>query len=139
MEKYPRPENCPLLVSPKINRAVWNQLKQKARASDKALQKVQQCFIAAVSAMINACEKATGDVKTTLTHGLVLALAGNRELNLRRRDQLRPELNAQFASLCNVATPISSELFGDDPRKEVEIKQVTETTSPLLQQEPVLF
>ncbi|XP_044184783.1 uncharacterized protein LOC114966393 [Acropora millepora] len=26
VEKYPRPENCKLLVSPNVNRAIWNQL-----------------------------------------------------------------------------------------------------------------
>lgn len=118
--KYPRPENCPLLVSPKVNKAVWNQLRQNTRTSDKAMQKAQQCFIASTCAMIHACEKAKDDIKTSLTHALVLALAGNHELNLRRREQLRPELNSQFASLCNATTPISSELFGDDLSKEID-------------------
>ena len=34
-----------------------------------------------------------------LAHSLVLPLAGNRELNLRRRESLKTGLNAQFASL----------------------------------------
>ena len=48
----------------------------------------------------------------------MLILSGNRELNLKRRELLRPDLNAQFSALCNVSTPISTELFGDDVRKE---------------------
>ncbi|XP_068739556.1 uncharacterized protein [Montipora capricornis] len=76
VEKYPRPENCKLLVPPKVNRAIWNQLSP--------------------------------------------TLAGNRELNLRRRESLKPDLNAQFASLCNQTTPITSELFGDDLGKEID-------------------
>ena len=50
----------------------------------------------------------------------MLILSGNRELNLKRRELLRPHLNAQFSALCNASTPISTELFGDDVRKEID-------------------
>ena len=100
VEKYPRSENC--------------------KSSDRALQKAQQLFISSIYATINACEKASDELKATLAHSLVLALAGNRELNLRRRESLKPDLNAQFASLCNQTTPITSELFGDDLGKEID-------------------
>ena len=46
-------------------------------------------------------------------------MSGNRELNLKRHELLRPGLNAQFSALCNASTPISTELFGDDVRKEI--------------------
>ena len=118
--KYPRPENCTVLVSPKVNRAIWNQLKQSSKASDKAMQKAQQCFVSSMYAMIAACEKATDELKPVLTHALVLALAGNRESNLRCRELLRPELNSQFAALCSPATPITHELFGDELSKEID-------------------
>ena len=120
VEKYPRPENCKLLVSPKVNRAIWNQLSPSTKSSDRALQKAQQLFIFSIYATINACEKASDELKASLAHSLVLALAGNRELNLRRRESLKPDLNAQFASLCNQTTPITSELFGDDLGKEID-------------------
>ncbi|XP_031574346.1 uncharacterized protein LOC116308113 [Actinia tenebrosa] len=116
MSKYLRPENCKLLV----NRAVWNQLSQNTKATDRAFQKSQQYFITAMYAMMSACEKATGEMKSVLAHSLVLALAGNRELNLRRWESLRPELNSQFASLCNPTTPITDQLFGDDIGKEID-------------------
>ena len=120
VEKYPRPEYCKLLVSPKVNIAIWNQLSPSAKSSDRALQKAQQLFIFSIYATINACEKASDELKATLAHSLVLALAGNWELNLRRRESLKPDLNAQFASLCNQTTPITSELFGDDLGKEID-------------------
>ena len=44
INKYPRPENCTLLVSPKGNRAVWNQLTQKCKTADRALQKAQSAL-----------------------------------------------------------------------------------------------
>ena len=36
VEKYSRPENCKLLVSPKVNRAIWNQLSPSTKSSDRA-------------------------------------------------------------------------------------------------------
>ena len=50
----------------------------------------------------------------------MLILSGNRELNLKRRELLRPDLNARFSALCNASTPISTELFGDDVGKEID-------------------
>ena len=50
VEKYPRPENCKLLVSPKVNRAIWNQLSPSTKSSDRALQKAQRLFIFSIYA-----------------------------------------------------------------------------------------
>ena len=49
----------------------------------------------------------------------MLILSGNRELNLKGRELLRPDLNAQFSALCNLFTAISKVLFGDDVGKEI--------------------
>ena len=38
------------------------------------MQKCQKLFIPSICAIVEACEKSTGDVRTTLTHALVLAL-----------------------------------------------------------------
>ena len=50
----------------------------------------------------------------------MLILSGNTELNLKRRKLSRPDLSAQFSALCNLSTPISKELFGDDVGKEID-------------------
>ena len=56
----------------------------------------------------------------------VLLLANaNMELNVRRREALRPELHASYRYLCAPSNPISSELFGDDLPKAV--KDITDT------------
>ena len=55
-----------------------------------------------------------------LIHAVVLLMTANRELNLKRRDLLRPDLNKQYGALCNPSTPMSTFLFGDDLNKEVE-------------------
>ena len=50
----------------------------------------------------------------------MLILSGNRELNPKRRELLRPDLNTQFSALCNASTPISKELFGDDVGRKID-------------------
>ena len=49
VEKYSSPENCKLLVSPKVNRAIWNQLSPSTKSSDRPFQKAQPLFIISIS------------------------------------------------------------------------------------------
>ena len=104
---------------------LWNQLKQEPKNLDTSLQKGQGFLMSALYAMITVCNDLAqnhNDVKslTTLTHALVLGLSANRQVNLARRDLLRPHLNKPYQSLCNPSTPITSYLFGDDLNKQVD-------------------
>ena len=118
--KYVRPENCPNLVPPKVNKQIWQQMRQETRNADSALQKAQGLMIAGLCAVLEVCNKSVGDQKRILTHSAVLLLAANREFNLKRRDLIRPDLNKHYGSLCNPSVAISTQLFGDDLNKEVE-------------------
>ena len=51
---------------------------------------------------------------------MVLEPSGNRELNLRRRELLRPHFYSQYAALYNPSIPITTELFGDYITKEID-------------------
>ena len=66
------------------------------------------------------CNSSSGEQKNVLTHAVVLLLSLNRELVLKRRDLIRPDLNKHYALLCNPSTPVSSFPFGDKSNKEVE-------------------
>ena len=118
--KYCRPENCTNLVAPKINKQIWQQLRQDTRNNDSAIQKAQSLLLSGLYAVLQMCNSSSGDQRNVLTHTAVLLLSANRELNLKRRDLIRPDLNKQYASLCNPSTAVSTFLFGDDLNKEVE-------------------
>ena len=118
--KYLRPENCTNLVAPKINKQIWQQLRQETRNNDSAFQKAQSLLLSGLYAVLQTCNGSSGEQKNVLTHAAVLLLSSNRELVLKRRDLIRPDLNKQYASLCNPSTPVSSFLFGDELNKEVE-------------------
>ena len=70
-EKYSRPENCEFLVSPKTNKAVWNQLRENSKKVDMGLQKCQQFFMGSVHAILQACSLSSGPVREILVHALV--------------------------------------------------------------------
>lgn len=118
--KYLRPENCTDLVAPKINKQIWQQLRQETKNNDSAFQKAQSLLLSGLYAVLQTCNASSGEQKNVLTHAAVLLLSSNRELVLKRRDLIRPDLNKQYASLCNPSTPVSSFLFGDELNKEVE-------------------
>jgi len=118
--KYLRPENCTNLVAPKINKQIWQQLRQETRDNDSAFQKAQSLLLSGLYAVLQLCNSANGDQRNVLTHMAVLLLSANRELNLKRRDLILPDLNKQYAPLCNPSTAVSTFLFGNDLNKEVE-------------------
>ena len=66
-EKYLRPDNCPYLISPKINKQIWQQLRQETRNSDSAFQK----------AILQLCQNAQGVPMEHLIHAVVLLMSAN--------------------------------------------------------------
>ena len=90
--------------------------------------------------MLQKCNSSSGQRENVLTHAAVLLLSSNRELSPKRRDLIRPDLNKQYASLCNPSTPVSSFLFGDELNKEVEeltkSRKISSKVTPRKRMEP---
>ena len=118
--KYLRPENCTNFVASKINKQIWLQLRQETRNNNSAFQKAQSLLLSGLFAVLQLCNSANGDQSNVLTPTAVQLLSANRELNLKRRDLIRPDLNKQYGPLCNPSTAVSTFLFGDDLNKEVK-------------------
>ena len=121
---------CERLAETRVNLPIWNNLSEKA---DIKLQKVQKSLVkgaTAVASVVNNLITAPGmpsknEVVNNLMDGVLLLANANMELNVCRREALRPELNASYRYLCAPSNPISSELFGDDLPKAV--KDITDT------------
>ena len=84
------------------------------------LSRRQSLLLSGLYDVLQLRNSANGDQRNVLTHMAVLLLSANGELNLKRRDLIRPDLNKQYAPLCNPSTAVSTFLFGDDLNKEVE-------------------
>ena len=64
---------------------------------------------------------------TTCLDGITLAMASNYELNLRRRDAMRPQFKSEFAKgLCSSTNPADEFLFGggDTAKRIKEIEEL---------------
>lgn len=132
-KRYPKPKNCELLTETSVNLAIWNNLSEKARISDIKLQRSQKSLVKGTTAVITVVNEVLNEpewppkqkVVDTLMDSVQLLTNANRELNIRRREALRPELHSSYRHLCSASNPITRELFGDDLTKAV--KDITDT------------
>lgn len=126
-EKYEQPSNVELLIAPQVNPPVWEHLQVKTRTSDLKLQKIQLFGIKAMtvlSLLVNdvVAAKGASDKEMLLSRAMdALAFLGtsNRDINMLRREYIRPELNQEFRNICSRQIPVSTLLFGDDFAKLV--------------------
>jgi len=130
-----RPANCESLITPRVNSCIWDRLTPEIRSFDVKMQKIQNCLqkssIAVIETLDSLTEQAgkTDDQVHALNKKLVACLAfnsyANSELNMRRRDLIKPELKQGFKHLCSPQVPVTEELFGDELHKHV--KDISET------------
>lgn len=131
-KQHATPKNCTTLTETKVNTGVWNNLDESARLTDLKIQKVQKSLIkgitiivSQVNKFVNDTEESKEDAVSTLMDGVLMLANANQELNLRRRELMRPQLNSSYRHLCNPSNPITGELFGDDLPKAV--KDISDT------------
>ena len=131
-QKYLRPENCELLQSTRVNQLIWGKLRPTTRNRDVKLQKVQTLIIKGMIALGQGAQHildAPGIDKSTVHEifdALALMAQGNLELNLTRRELIKPDLHKDYQNLCCSDVPITSMLFGDDITKH--LKELSETS-----------
>lgn len=131
-KQHTTPKNCTTLTETKVNTGVWNNLDESARSTDLKIQKVQKSLIKGITIIVSLVNKFINDTQdskeeavSTLMDGVLMLANANQELNLRRRELMRPQLNSSYRHLCNPSNPITSELFGDDLPKAV--KDISDT------------
>ena len=95
-------------------------------------QKVQKSLIKGIIVVVSEVNKLIGNSEIqkeetvcALMDGVLLLANANQELNYRRREFMRPQLNTNYRHLCSPSNPVTAELFGDDLPKAV--KDITDT------------
>ena len=138
-EKYNRPQNCENLINTRVNPEIWSKIRSNTRSRDLRMQKLETSLIKSMIPIIKIVNKmlelksnskpaSETDVSAFLQLSLdSLALLGHsiNEVNLKRRELIKPDLNDQFKQLCSSQTPVTKLLFGDDLPKSV--KEISET------------
>lgn len=134
LNKYKRPENCGNIAEIRVNTEIWNQLSAQKKKTDLQLSNIQQTArkvlfanLQMTSVLMEAGRQM--DTKSLLAQVVdSVALLGHISHNLSqlRRDQIRPALKSDYASICSSSSEHndSKYLFGDDlPKRLREAKE----------------
>ena len=132
-KQHETPENCTTLSETKVNQGVWNNLDKSARSTYLKFQKVQKSLVKGIIIIVTEDNKLMGnsgpqnvdDTVGSLMDGVLLLANANQDLNYRRRELMRPQLNASYRHLCSPTNPVTSLLFGDYRPKAV--KDISDT------------
>ena len=125
MEAHPRPSNCESLTVPQTNFEVWSALSQAAKHADLKFAAIQRAVMRATSAVAQcttlALEAKHGKTGADLnaiiqsaTDAITLLGHASRELTVRRRAAIKPQINKTFSGICNDSVPATNKLFGDN-------------------------
>ena len=144
--RYTRPVNCECLEPTQVNHLLWDKLKHDTRSSDLKLQLIQANLLKEIIPIVLAVEqlvkvqdkisKELLDIPSlirTATDSVALLGAANFGLDMQRRDNIKPELNADYKHLCSPTVPFTDFLFGDDPDLSKQLKDLAEVTLNTLQ------
>ncbi|CAB4019063.1 Gag-Pro-Pol poly [Paramuricea clavata] len=134
-EKYLPPENCNRVCTVTVNEEIWDLLPRRDRIVDLALQRVQDTLIQGLSSLALLADKLSKGVQsksplntTEILHhvmdSLVLITQANWSLNMKRRELIKPTIEAPFTRVCEPDIATTTKLFGDDLPKQ--LKDMTE-------------
>ena len=119
LAKYNRPQ--------KGNPQIWAKMRSSSKSRDLRMQNIETSMLKSMHPIINLTEKLLSlksnpktvskeDVSSFLRFALdslTLMAHSVYEVNLSRRELIRPDLNEQYKQLCSSQTPISKFLFGE--------------------------
>lgn len=113
---YDTPKNAKHLCVPKVNSQIWDSLRPQLRSNDIKLQKVENLMVKGITAFARTTDGLTSDQE----NGMTCLAAAVFELNMLRRDLLKPGLHEKFTPLCKPSIPVTENLFGDDLTRHIK-------------------
>lgn len=131
VEKYKIPSNCEKLVSPLVNSEIWKLMPKSSQSYDKSFAEIQNLVATGVVPIIELFKLVKPHVidnqeaKTLFSDVITLLGQVQFQLSIKRRYMIRPNLKKKYQALCNIATPISTQLFGDDLAKSIKNCETT--------------
>ncbi len=128
MGLYETPENCSELLPVRVNPKIWDQLNATRQKTDLQLSNIQQtaCKVAiAILQVVNDLLPRTKDeANKKLASRFVdsIAMLGHMSSDLSHlgREQIRPTLKREFATICTKDIPNGPLLFGSDLPKQLK-------------------
>ena len=125
------------------NQSVWDIIGPVARINDKKMQGIETSVVKGATILAKVVDK-MAKLETEIGNDRfsklidecndVLALLGHasNQINLARKDLLRPVINRDYDYLCNHRIPYTKFLFGDDISKSAkEIENLSKLSNRL--------
>ena len=131
LKKHSLSGNLGSQVAPRLNPEIWANMGHTAKRVDfraantqNVLAKVATIIAKCTDNLLKAREKDTKKIdldEMVSFHTDSLALLGHSqyELSLKRREAMNPSLKKECAALCSPNVPVTSLLFGDDLRQQL--------------------
>ena len=119
-----RPDNCTGLTVVRTNQLVWDLIAPSTQQIDKKLQYIEKSVIKSAIIMTRtvndmAKDESCGNSQLidNCNDSLALLCHCNRQINLLRRDLIKPDLCWDYVHLCAHSLPYNNFLFDDDVSK----------------------
>lgn len=133
-DKVLRPQNCPSLITPRVNQEIWKTLQRGTKETDVALQRAQTLIHKGLTPLLHALtslkeKKDRENLKRVLDAFQLLAL-GSHTLSTSRRQAMATDLFPQFRPLCAPARPFTELLFGEDQELECATRKLKDAQAP---------
>ncbi|MES9902003.1 MAG: hypothetical protein ABW168_04880 [Sedimenticola sp.] len=141
-DKHAVPVNTSMFEAPKVNQEIWRVIGAEVRSKDVKSQKLQNTVLRAGVPIVRAIDKLLSmggvDNETTvalLVDSLAMLSTANQELNFKRRDGIKRELNSEYQAICSQQNPVTGFLFGDNIGDQ--LKSIAETNKVGMRVRPV--
>ncbi|XP_041455403.1 uncharacterized protein LOC121408142 [Lytechinus variegatus] len=103
--KYPCPSNYKVIDAPKVNQTIWDNLSASVRTKDVKLQRVQKSLMRGISAYISLLDQ--NNMSSEQQDELALLCDADFEMNVLRKELIKPVLNTKFTHLCKPTNPVN--------------------------------
>jgi hypothetical protein len=127
---YTRPQNCETLVTTRVNAEIWAKLQSHTRSVDIRLQKVQALLLKGIVPILQIADtQLSSDGGENENHkemtrqaldSISLLSQANQELNQRRRELIKPDLNEKYQQICAEHVPCTDHIFADELHKTLQ-------------------
>ena len=116
----------------KVNPEIWVKISPATRSRNLKLQKIQTTLLKATTVLVEVTDKfleskdqsksLLNEATKSLFDAIALITYANCDLNHRRRDLIKPDLNRSYQQICSEQIEVTENLFGDDlPQKIKDI------------------
>lgn len=125
-----RPINCDSLVKTRVNQGIWRLLKAQTQTDDSKMQGIQNLIVKASSCITKLLDKCGESLDSEDvdwgTSALALLGQANKQLNNRRKEMHKSDLDPKYHYLASSSLPFTERLYGDDCDVNKNVREIND-------------